>query len=113
MVTPVTSNICVKTDPISWAEEMMRFIKESPYWRDQINDTDKGKLRDYFPYANYILTQGESPYTFVIHYMDKDYCLQESEFSLELSSKNWRFINGYDTKSAHLMDILAYILRPH
>jgi hypothetical protein len=97
----------------NWETTMAQIVKQDPHWQEEVNAADKEKLKANPPYQDYILSKGADSLNFTIHYFNYKEELQESTFSIDLTTHKWRFLNCFDVKLPTLPEIIAHILQRH
>ncbi|MGH2613276.1 MAG: hypothetical protein ACRDFB_09570, partial [Rhabdochlamydiaceae bacterium] len=89
---------------------MINALKANSYWE---NDKECIAHRLSDEKLPYLLSQGQTEYTFIIYYLTPAQSMGKAEFKLDPSLKEWHVRNGSDRRSSDYTDIINYILQSH
>jgi len=88
-------------------EMMLQQIKQSPNWQECDQNIQKKMIENKYSYS---ITQGDDPYTFILHYFGQKNDLKTAVFNLDLSQKQWKHENSVAIQADHVKEIVDYIL---
>jgi hypothetical protein len=90
--------------------EMIKALKADPNWE---NNADCASERLINENLSYVVSQGTDVHLFDICYLNEDGSITRATFTLEQTSGQWHFKNGFDFRSSDFKDIIDYMMQPH